>query len=158
MQFLILLVLLTVIIHAVYKAAATVVHVAPHLVSHYVSKLLSKISITVLFATLLFYAARPDPPTILGATVLSPQSVKITWLRPSSNYYQITGYRVHYSSLSEVATLPTTLSHTFNNLMLNRQYTFYVRSNSLAGLSSASSTTVTIGEGYIHTTIYHCML
>ncbi|XP_064392920.1 tyrosine-protein phosphatase Lar-like isoform X2 [Halichondria panicea] len=82
----------------------------------------------------------PGTPNSVQGTVQSPQSVRISWSRPSTNYQHITGYRVSYNN-QEMQTTLTSL--TINGLTLTT-YTFYVSANSVAGWSQSRSTTVTI--------------
>ena len=88
----------------------------------------------------------------MQGTVLSPQSVQISWSRPSSNYYHITGYRVSYSNnyycpfctSQSMDVNAVSRSLTINNLIRLATYTFNVKAKSVAGLSPSSSPAVTL--------------
>ncbi len=90
----------------------------------------------------LITAAVPGTPINVRGTVQSPQSVRISWSPPSANYFHITGYLVSYNN-QEMRTTSTSL--TIDGLTLTA-YTFSVSANSVAGQSSSSLITVTIGK------------
>ncbi len=112
---------------------------APQYVLHFVSEsVLHNTRFHVHHST----AVVPDRPTNVQGTVQSPQSVQLSWLPPSSNYQHVIGYRVSYNNQE----MNTTLRSLTINGLTRTIYTFYVRASSLAGWSSSSSITVTIGK------------
>ena len=112
---------------------------APQYVLHFVSEsVLHNTCFHVQHST----AVVPGRPTNVQGTVQSPQSVQLSWLPPSSNYQHVIGYRVSYNNQE----MNTTLRSLTINGLTGTMYTFYVRASSLAGWSSSSSTTVTIGK------------
>ncbi len=88
----------------------------------------------------------------MEGTVQNPQSVRISWSHPSTNYQHVTGYRVSYKTClwctSQFMDVNEAASRhlDINNLTPSTTYTFSVSANSVAGWSSSSSITITIGN------------
>ena len=105
--------------------------------------------------TNLFTYTGPQPPTNVGATVLTSRSVEVTWTVSSSP--DVTGYLILYttdasytSGGSVTVNRGTTTRGNLNNLEENTPYTITVQANSDNGMSANSNavsvTTYTDGK------------